>query len=157
RAGAGGGAAAQEGEVVSDGAPLGGIAVVGLACRFPGAPDPGAFWRNLRDGVESVTFFSRAELLSGGVPPALVDAPRYVPPKAVPEGIELFDAGFFHLTPREAERMDPQHRVFLEVCWEALESAGCDPSRYRGPIGVFAGETLSTYLFHLAADPRIGA
>jgi len=133
------------------------IAIVGLSCRFPQAPDPEAFWRNLRAGVESVAFLSREELLAEGVPPSLADDPHYVPAKGLLDGIDLFDAGFFQMTPREAERMDPQHRVFLEVCWEALESAACDPSRYPGAIGVFGGETLSTYLFHLASDPRIGA
>ncbi len=132
------------------------IAVVGLACRFPGAADPDAFWRNLRDGVESISFFSPEELAAAGVPAALMADPGYVPAKAVLDGIDRFDAAFFNITPRDAERMDPQHRVFLEVCWEALESAGCDPSRFPGPIGVFAGETLSTYLFHLASDPGIG-
>jgi acyl transferase domain-containing protein/thioesterase domain-containing protein len=132
------------------------IALVGMACRFPGAPDPDAFWRNLRDGVESITFFTPEELIAAGLPRSRAEDPRYVPAKGVLDGIELFDAGFFRMSPREAERMDPQHRVFLEVCWEALEDAGCDPARFPGPIGVFGGETLSTYFFHLASDPRIG-
>ena len=143
------------------GEPAGDVAIVGLACRFPGAPDPDAFWRNLREGVESISFFSEEELRAAGVHPSLLADPAYVPAKAVLDGIDRFDAGFFGVTPRDAERMDPQHRVFLEVCWEALESAGCDPSRYSGKnagaIGAFAGETLSTYLFHLASDPRLGA
>jgi acyl transferase domain-containing protein len=133
-----------------------GIAVVGLACRFPGAPDPEAFWRNLREGVESISFFSREELRASGVRPALLDDPRFIPAKGILDDIESMDAGFFHLTPLEAERMDPQHRAFLEVCWEALEDAGCDPARFAGPIGVFGGETLGSYLFHLAAHPGIG-
>ena len=134
-----------------------GIAVVGLACRVPGASDPETFWRNLRAGVESISFFTRDELLASGVPPASLDEPRYVPAKGVLDDVESFDAGFFHLTPLEAERMDPQHRIFLEVCSEALDDAGCDPARFPGPIGVFGGETLSSYLFHLAQHPRIGA
>jgi phthiocerol/phenolphthiocerol synthesis type-I polyketide synthase E len=125
------------------------IAIVGLACRFPGAGDPERFWRNLRNGVESVSFFSDGELRAAGIPPAVYSAPNYVRAHAVLEGIELFDAGFFGYSPREAEIMDPQQRLFLEVAWEALERAGYDPSRYAGVIGVYGGVTLSSYLMAL--------
>ncbi len=126
------------------------IAIVGLACRFPGAGDPERFWRNLRNGVESVSFFSDAELRAAGIPPAVYDAPNYVRAHAVLEGIEQFDAGFFGYSPREAEIMDPQQRLFLEVAWEALERAGYDPSRYPGVVGVYGGVTLSSYLMALS-------
>ncbi|HEY0510563.1 MAG TPA: MupA/Atu3671 family FMN-dependent luciferase-like monooxygenase [Thermoanaerobaculia bacterium] len=127
------------------------VAIVGLACRFPGAADPERFWRNLRNGVESVSFFSAEELRAAGIPPAVYEAPGYVPAHAALEGIELFDAGFFGYSPREAEVMDPQQRLFLECAWEALERAGYDPSRSPGVIGVYGGVTLSSYL--LALDP----
>ena len=126
------------------------IAIVGLACRFPGAGDPERFWRNLRNGVESVSFFSDRELREAGIPAAVSAAPNYVPAHAVLEGIELFDAGFFGYSPREAEIMDPQQRLFLEVAWEALERAGYDPARYPGVIGVYGGVTLSSYLMALS-------
>jgi natural product biosynthesis luciferase-like monooxygenase protein len=126
------------------------IAIVGLACRFPGAGDPESFWRNLRNGIESVSFFSDAELRAAGIPPEVYDTPNYVRAHAVVEGIELFDAGFFGYSPREAEIMDPQQRLFLEVAWEALERAGYDPSRDRQVIGVYGGVTLSSYLMALS-------
>ena len=125
------------------------IAIIGLACRFPGADGPESFWRNLRNGVESVSFFSDEELRAAGIPPEVSAALNYVPAHAVIEGIDLFDAGFFGYSPREAEVMDPQQRLFLECAWEALERAGYDPSRYRGIAGVYGGVTLSSYLMAL--------
>ncbi|HSS47829.1 MAG TPA: beta-ketoacyl synthase N-terminal-like domain-containing protein, partial [Thermoanaerobaculia bacterium] len=122
------------------------IAVIGMAGRFPGAPTLERFWENLRDGVESVSFFTAEELLAAGVDPALLADPAYVRARAVFDGIADFDAAFFGFTPREAEVMDPQHRVFLECAWEALEDAGCDPARCRGRIGVWAGSGASSYL-----------
>jgi acyl transferase domain-containing protein len=128
------------------GGPLQGIAIVGLAARFPGARDTDELWRNLRDGVESISFFTEVDLAAEGVDPALLADPRYVRAKGVLEGADLFDAAFFGFTPREAEVMDPQHRVFLECCWEALEDAGCDPGRFAGRVGVWAGSGASSYL-----------
>jgi phthiocerol/phenolphthiocerol synthesis type-I polyketide synthase E len=123
-----------------------GIAIVGLAGRFPGAPTVEAFWRNLRSGAGSITFFSAEELAAAGVDPALLAEERYVRAKGTLAGAELFDPAFFGFTPREAELMDPQHRVFLETAWEALEDAGCDPERSPGRIGLFAGSGPSSYL-----------
>ncbi|MCY1033067.1 beta-ketoacyl synthase N-terminal-like domain-containing protein [Corallococcus sp. BB11-1] len=115
------------------------IAIVGMAGRFPGAPDLDTFWKNLREGVESIRPVSDAE-------PSLRTDPRHVKVSAALEGMELFDAGFFGFTPREAELMDPQHRVFLECAWEALEKAGHTPEGFDGAIGVFAGASTNTYL-----------
>ena len=126
--------------------PLQGIAIVGLAARFPGARDAAELWRNLRDGVESISFFTAEELAAAGVAPELLADPRYVRAKGSLDGADLFDAAFFGFTPREAEVMDPQHRVFLECAWEALEDAGCDPERFSGRVGVWAGSGASTYL-----------
>lgn len=131
-----------------------GIAIVGMAVRFPGADSVEAFWRNLRDGVESVTFFSDDELRAAGVEPATLADPRYVKANGVLRGADEFDAAFFGLTPREAEAMDPQHRVFLEVAWEALERAGYDSTRVAGRVGVFAGAGMSTYLVKNLAPNR---
>ena len=131
------------------------IAIIGLAGRFPGANKIESFWRNLHDGVESVTFFSDQELLDAGVDPALVHAPNYVRAAAVLDNIELFDAAFFGYSPREAEIMDPQQRLFLECAWEALERAGYVHEQDSGPIGVFAGASLNNYMFELYADPGI--
>ncbi|HYO12152.1 MAG TPA: condensation domain-containing protein, partial [Thermoanaerobaculia bacterium] len=122
------------------------IAIVGFAGRFPGAGDVERFWENLAAGVESVTTFRREEMAAAGVEPALLDDPAYVPARAVVEGAELFDAELFGYSPREAEVMDPQHRLLLEHAWEALEHAGYDPRRYDGLIGVYAGAGPNTYL-----------
>ncbi|HXT39726.1 MAG TPA: amino acid adenylation domain-containing protein [Candidatus Angelobacter sp.] len=124
------------------------VAIIGLAGRFPGAKNPDEFWRNLRDGVESVSFFKDDELQSSlldGPPPK--DDPNFVKARAVLENSDLFDAAFFNINPREAEIMDPQHRVFLESAWEALENAGYNPDTYSGLIGLFAGASMNTYLF----------
>jgi acyl transferase domain-containing protein len=122
------------------------IAVVGMACRFPGAATAEDFWRNLHDGVESITFFTPDELRAAGVTAAEMQDPRYVAAKGVLEDADAFDAGFFGFSPREAALMDPQQRVFLETAWSALEDAGYDSKKYPGTIGVFAGGILSIYL-----------
>jgi acyl transferase domain-containing protein len=128
------------------------IAIVGLAGRFPGAPNIAAYWRNLRDGVESIATFSDDELLAAGVDPAALDAPAYVRRRGALDDIALFAAPFFSVTPREAEITDPQQRVFLECAWEALEHAGYDSTQYDGLIGVYAGASQNTYLMRLYAD-----
>ncbi len=128
------------------------IAIIGMAGRFPGARNLDEFWRNLRDGVEGIRFPDRAELAALGVDNEVLNAPNHVRAVAMMDDIELFDAAFFGYQPREAELMDPQHRIFLECAWEALESAGYDSLNYPGAIGVYAGTQLSTYLlFHLTA------
>ena len=137
------------------------IAIVGLAGRFPGADDVDAFWRNIRDGVDSARHFSDDELRERGVPQSVLDEPGYVKAAMPFNGVDLFDAGFFGYTPREAEQLDPQQRVFLECAWSALENAGCDPARAAGRIGVYAGEGSNVYLIrHLlpsfGLDARTG-
>ena len=133
------------------------IALVGMAGRFPGAADLGQFWTNIRDGVETVAFFDDAELLAAGVPEAEFSQPGYVRAGARAEGIDLFDAEFFGYTPREATIMDPQHRVFLELAWEALENAGYSPGRTGENVGVFGGAGTSAYLPHVFANLERGA
>ncbi|HWN42411.1 MAG TPA: amino acid adenylation domain-containing protein [Thermoanaerobaculia bacterium] len=125
-----------------------GIAVISLAGRFPGAADVDRFWQNIRDGVEAITFFSDEELLAAGIPADRLRAPSYVRARGVLAGADLFDAGFFDYSPREAEVMDPQHRLFLECAWEALESAGYANEGCGGAIGVYAGASPNTYLLN---------
>jgi acyl transferase domain-containing protein len=115
------------------------IAVIGMAARLPGARNIDEFWRNLRDGVEAVQFYTDDQLRAAGVEEALLRHPDYVRAGAPLQDIDGFDAAFFGFSPREATIMDPQHRHFLEVAWEALEHAGYDPSRYDGSIGLYGG------------------
>ncbi|WP_344341805.1 polyketide synthase, partial [Kitasatospora putterlickiae] len=132
------------------------IAIVGMAGRFPGAPDVDTFWRNLEEGRESIAVLSEEALRASGVDPAVSGRDGYVRAKGVLEGADRFDAAFFGYNPREAEIMDPQHRVFLECAWEALESAGCVPEAFEGRIGVFAGAGMNTYLLHnVTANRRV--
>ncbi|MEV0637362.1 beta-ketoacyl synthase N-terminal-like domain-containing protein [Streptomyces sp. NPDC050619] len=128
------------------------IAIVGMACRLPGAPSVEAFWRNLREGVESTTFLSDEELLAAGVNPQLLDDPSYVRAAQVLPDVDQFDADLFRVTGDEAEILDPQHRQFLECALEALEDAGYDPGAYDGAIGVYAGAGMNTYLLHNLHD-----
>lgn len=122
------------------------IAIIGMSCRFPGANNADKFWENLRDGVESVSFFSKEELITEGINQDLVENPSYIRASAVVDDVQNFDASFFGFTPREAEVMDPQHRLFLECAWNALENAGYNSEKYDSSIGVFAGVGTNTYL-----------
>ncbi|HZF07642.1 MAG TPA: amino acid adenylation domain-containing protein [Thermoanaerobaculia bacterium] len=124
----------------------GGIAIVGMAGRFPGAKGIEELWGNLVAGREGITFFTAEELLAAGADPAMVENPNYVRAKGILGDVDLFDAAFFGLNPREVELMDPQHRLFLECSWEALEHAGWDPDRYSGLVGVYGGESMNTYM-----------
>jgi acyl transferase domain-containing protein/acyl carrier protein len=129
------------------------IAIIGMSGRFPGARNIGEFWDNLRNGVESITSFSRRELEASGVPQSAFDNPDFVPAGSVLEDVDLFDASFFGFSPREAESVDPQQRIFLETAWHALEDAGYDPAAFPGLIGVYGGCAMSTYLYHLQSNP----
>ncbi|WP_460427465.1 type I polyketide synthase [Azotobacter armeniacus] len=122
------------------------IAIVGLAGRFPDAPDVDAFWRNIRDGVESVTDFGDEALRARGVPADMLADPGYVKAGVVLEDMDRFDAGFFGYSPRDAEQLDPQHRLFLETAWQALEHAGYGGGASPGLTGVYAGSGASLYL-----------
>jgi acyl transferase domain-containing protein/acyl carrier protein len=117
-----------------------------MAGRFPDAPSVEAFWQNIAEGVCSIRFFSDKELLSAGVKTAEIQNPNYVKAGTVIEDIDCFDATFFGYPPREAEILDPQHRLFLECAWEALENAAYSPANYRGSIAVFAGASFPWYL-----------
>jgi phthiocerol/phenolphthiocerol synthesis type-I polyketide synthase E len=122
------------------------IAVIGMAGRFPGANSVDELWQTLCAGIESISFFSDQELREAGVDAALLNDPNYVRASSVLDDPALFDASFFGYTPREAQMMDPQHRLFLECAWEALEHAGYDADLYEGRIGVYGGALINTYL-----------
>ncbi|HEU4712837.1 MAG TPA: beta-ketoacyl synthase N-terminal-like domain-containing protein [Pyrinomonadaceae bacterium] len=131
------------------------IAIIGMALRLPGANTPEQFWQNLRDGVESITFFSDDELRATGIDDAILQNPAYVKAGGVLDDIKSFDAAFFGLNPRETQVMDPQHRLFLECSWEALETAGYNSESYDGRIGVYGGAGFNTYLINLFSNPEL--
>src|SRR5262249_5862770 len=112
--------------------------------RFPGARSVAEFWRNQLDGIESISHFRIEDLEIANATETARD-PHYVRARSVLEGVDLFDASFFGIYPREAELMDPQQRLFLECCWQAIEDAGYVPNDYPGQIGVFAGTSLLSY------------
>ncbi len=121
------------------------IAVVGIGCYLPGAPDVDAFWKLLVDGKSAATRFSAEQLSAAGISEKTIANPAFVPVRACVDDPLLFDAGFFAMRPAEAARTDPQHRIFLQTAWHALEDAGCDPATFDGPIGVYAGCNPSSY------------
>ncbi|HEU5230075.1 MAG TPA: polyketide synthase, partial [Ktedonobacteraceae bacterium] len=122
------------------------VAIIGMAGRFPGARTLEEFWRNLCNGVESISSFTDAELLASGIDQATINSYGYMKSRAILDDVELFDASFFNYTPREAEIIDPQQRVFLECAWESLEHAGYDPETYQKRIGVYAGSSMNSYV-----------
>jgi phthiocerol/phenolphthiocerol synthesis type-I polyketide synthase E len=142
--------------MTADGASATDIAIVGMAGRFPGARDVDEFWANLRDGVESIRPFSDEELARAGVSEAVRSDPLFVNAGAVMDEPDRFDAEFFGIARREAETMDPQHRVMLECAWSALEHAGYVPSAYPGIVGVFGGVAQNSYFqSSLATHPHL--
>jgi acyl transferase domain-containing protein len=133
------------------------IAIVGMAGRFPQAKNLEEFWHNLRSGRECISFFTDEELLAANpdLDRELLANPRFVKAGGVLADADRFDADFFAYSPREAEVLDPQQRIFLECAWEALEDAGHDPRRYSGLTGVYAGSSLNTYFFNILTHPEL--
>ena len=130
------------------------IAIIGMSARYPGARDVQTLWKNVCNGTSSITRFTDADLLATGVSPAMLARPAYVRAAGVVDDIELFDAAFFGINPREAELMDPQHTLFLEHAWDALESSGYLGDATTTRVGVFAGISISTYLiYNLLSHP----
>ncbi len=123
-----------------------GIAIIGMAGRFPGARSTGELWRQLSAGRDAAQWLSDEELLRAGESADALADPNYVRAAMILPDMEMFDAGFFGFTPREAAILDPQHRHFLETCWEALEDAGHVPARFPGSIGVFGGCGMQAYM-----------
>ncbi|MEH1787876.1 MAG: SDR family oxidoreductase [Nostoc sp.] len=131
-----------------------GIAIVGMAGRFPGAKNIEEFWQNLQSGVESISLFTNEEIVSDGIDSVTLSDRNYVKSSAILENIDLFDAAFFSFNAKEAEVTNPQHRIFLECAWEALENAGYDSNRYDSRIGIYAGASLNNYYsLDLNRDP----
>jgi phthiocerol/phenolphthiocerol synthesis type-I polyketide synthase E len=134
------------------------IAIVGMAGRFPGAASVDAFFWNQCAGVDGIHDYDEAELRALGIGPGLLADPAHVKSGGRVKHVEDFDAGLFGFGDDEAARTDPQHRIFLECAWEALEDAGCDPERFGGMVGVFASASVNRYfLFHLLGNPAVGA
>ncbi|TXI05328.1 MAG: aminotransferase class III-fold pyridoxal phosphate-dependent enzyme, partial [Rhizobium sp.] len=123
------------------------IAIIGMSGRFPGAPSVGELWQMILEGRNAFSRFSPDEIEDAFTDEERAQ-PNYVAARPHLDGADMFDAEFFGMFPREAAITDPQHRIFLEICWEALEDGGYDPQRYAGPIGVFAGSSMPTYLIN---------
>ncbi|MCH8178516.1 MAG: amino acid adenylation domain-containing protein [Proteobacteria bacterium] len=141
--------------VPAGGHPHEGMAIVGMALRVDDASDIDTFWDNLLRGKEAIRRF-RPEELDPSVPEALWRQPNFVAARGVLDNADCFDAGFFGISAREARLMDPQQRLFLELCWTALEHAGIDPSRTPERIGVYAGTANNAYLPAMRAeDPAL--
>ncbi len=128
--------------------PIESIAIVGMSGRFPGAADVDEFWQNLQAGKESIEMLSDDELRSQGIPDSVLAKPNYVKARSAVDGMELFDASFFGFNPNEARILDPQHRLFLECAWAALENAGYDVETYPGTVGVFGCASSSNYFLY---------
>jgi acyl transferase domain-containing protein/thioesterase domain-containing protein/acyl carrier protein len=132
------------------------IAIVGMAAHLPGAASVAAYWDNLRAGIESIRRLDEGALSAAGESAARMRHRNYVPAAATLDGFERFDAEFFGFSPKEAAIMDPQHRQFLEVAWEALEDAGHPPDRFAGSVGVFAGCGMGSYFyFNICSNPDL--
>jgi acyl transferase domain-containing protein/NAD(P)-dependent dehydrogenase (short-subunit alcohol dehydrogenase family) len=138
------------------------IAVTGLALRFPGASTPDEFWRNLITGTSSIRRFTDQELSDSGVTPDVLGDPRYVPVSGYLAGAGAFDTDLFGIPRAESRVIDPQHRLFLECAWDAIEDAGYDPRRLGGSrvgcyggtgMAIYSGSRVSSYLSeYLSAD-----
>ncbi|MDQ3031300.1 MAG: SDR family NAD(P)-dependent oxidoreductase [Myxococcota bacterium] len=134
----------------------GAIAIVGMASRLPGARTADEYWRNLKNGVESVRHYTDEELLASGESPESLRKKNYVRAGAPLDDMEMFDGDFFGFSPKESAIMDPQHRQFLETAWEALENAGHPPEKFEGPVGVWSGCGPAWYFtFNLCTNPEL--
>ncbi|MCR9093706.1 MAG: SDR family NAD(P)-dependent oxidoreductase [bacterium] len=130
------------------------IAIVGMALRVPGANTPAAFWDNLRNGVESIVDYDEETILASGESPAALRNPAYVRRGGALSDVKLFDREFFGFSPKEAAILDPQHRHFMELCWEALEDAGHTPKRFDGQIGLYGGCGMGSYFYFNVCSNR---
>jgi acyl transferase domain-containing protein/NADP-dependent 3-hydroxy acid dehydrogenase YdfG/acyl carrier protein len=131
------------------------IAIIGMDCRIPGAGSTEEFWSNLVNGVESITDFTKEELLESGESLKDINNHRYVPRRGIINGVDKFDASFFGFTPREAELLDPQHRIFLETCWHTLEDGGYAKQDENVKVGVFGGSGTAWYLNDVYSNTKI--
>ena len=124
------------------------IAIIGTSLCFPGASNINEYWHNLANGVESIQSFTEEEMLEAGVKPERLAEKNYIRAKGIIDEAEHFDADLFGIEQDRATLMDPQHRVFIQKCWSALDDAGYDPTRFDGPIGLFGGCAINTYLLN---------
>lgn len=132
------------------------IAIIGLACRLPGASDISEFWQNLANGVESIQIGTLEDHAKLGVPESWLTDPNYVAASSVLDDVEYFDAAFFGMSAREAQVRDPHHRLFLELAYTALEDGGYEPGGYEGDVGVYAGSGKDSYQWlHTRRNPRV--
>jgi len=140
---------------MADPMPRHAVAIIGLAGRFPGADDLDDFWRNIADGVECLDIPTDVDLDSAGITREVRSNPNFVRRSTALDGAANFDANFFGISPRDAQIMDPQHRIFLECAWEALESAGYAVNIVDQAVGVYAGASMNTYLLQILRDPAL--
>src|ERR1700730_12137326 len=134
------------------------IAIIGMAGRFPGARNLDEFWQNISNGVEILDTMSEAEMDAAGIPSDVRSNPNFVPKYTTLQDADLFDASFFEMSPREAQILDPQQRIFLECAWEALENAGYSPPGAEQAIGVYAGVSMNSYVIsQMLRNPRFAA
>ena len=132
------------------------IAIIGMAAHLPGAGSVAAFWDNLRAGRSAIRRLDEDALIAAGEAPLRLRQPNYVPAAAPLDGFDTFDAEFFGFSPKDAAILDPQHRQFLEVAWEAFEDAGHPPHALALPVGVFAGCGMTGYFFNnLCTNPAL--
>lgn len=131
------------------------VAIVGISCQFPGAKNHHDFWTNLKEGKESIQFFSKEELRTCGVPEELIQHPDYVPTQSAIEGKDLFDPGFFQMSPKDAEFMDPQLRLLLQHSWKAIEDAGYVSKEIPG-TSVYMSASNNSYRSLLPAESTEG-
>jgi polyketide synthase PksJ len=124
------------------------IAIIGISCRMPGAKNVNEYWDNIKNGIESITFFTEEELLEAGIDSQLLSNKNYIKANGMLNDVDKFDASFFDINNKEAEIMDPQHRLFLEEAYKALDDSGYSNSKHRGRVSIFAGCDLNTYLLH---------
>ncbi len=127
------------------------VAIIGLSGRFPGSSNVEEFWQNLINGKESISFFSDEELLESGIDESLFSNPNYVRARGILQDVDQFDAAFFNFFPKEADQLDPQHRLFMECSWETLESAGYNSDDFKGLIGTYGGVGMNSYIIPILA------
>ncbi|HEY8049202.1 MAG TPA: polyketide synthase, partial [Ramlibacter sp.] len=133
-----------------------GIAIVGIAGRFPSARTPRELWKLLTAGQEATQWLGDDELRAAGVADSELADPNYVKASLVLPDMEMFDADFFGFSKKDAAVLDPQHRHFLECCWEALEDAGHMPEKFDGAVGVFGGCGMQAYFANnLLTNPQL--
>ncbi|MES2703280.1 MAG: amino acid adenylation domain-containing protein [Bacteroidota bacterium] len=129
------------------------VAVIGMSGRFPGADTIDELWNVLKEGRETVSFFTKEEL-DASIPEDVKNDPDYVRARGIITNADKFDAAFFNITPRQAELTDPQQRIFMELAWEVLERTGYLPAKYDGAVGVFAGIGNNTYYLNNVLSNR---